>query len=101
MTAADTLPFEDTMQARFDRFHADNPQVFATLHDLAIQLVGKGETRIGIKMLFEVVRFRQLVTTTGESGFVLNNSLTSRYARLLMDSDPRLAGVFETRALTS
>jgi hypothetical protein len=31
--------------------------------------------------------------------FLLNNNYTSRYARLLMELNPELAGIFETREL--
>jgi hypothetical protein len=37
--------------------------------------------------------------TTGDAGFKLNDHFTSRYARLLMQREPDLYGLFETRAV--
>lgn len=83
------------MTREFEDFHRDNPHVYAELRRLALELVDAGATRVGMKMLFEVLRWSQM-RTTGED-FKLNNDLTAPYARLLMDREPRLAGVFETR----
>lgn len=88
-----------TITERFHAFHDANPQVLGALEDLALDLVRRGRRRIGIGMLFEVVRWSAL-RTDGEP-YLLNNSYRSRYARLLADSHPDLADVFELRELTS
>ena len=51
-----------------------------------------------MKMLFEVVRWNRLLRT-GDRGFKLNNNFTAYYARLLMEREPELRGMFETRKL--
>lgn len=96
------LPTADqppSLDERFAKFHADNPAVYAELHRLCVELLRQGHTRLSIAMLWEHLRLRTLL---GEFGapYRLNNSYRSRMARLLMESDPRLAGVFETRQLT-
>jgi hypothetical protein len=89
-----------TIQERFEQFHADNPHVYADLVMLARRAQRRGNSRIGIGMLFELVRWRRGYVSTG-TGFLLNNNFRSRYARLISEQEPDLAGMFETRELRS
>jgi len=93
-------PEHASLDDRFELFHVLNPHVYDRLRDLALDLVRHGRTRIGMKMLFEVLRWQQSIETTGDV-WKLNNSLTSRYARLLAEQEPDLADVFETRVLAA
>lgn len=86
----------DTMESRFERFHAMNPHVFAALKELALSLRHSGRQQYGIAALFEVLRFRGALRTQGD-GFKLNNNYRALYARKLMREVPELAGFFETR----
>ena len=54
-------------------------------------------------MLFEVLRWEWIIRGLPDTAeeFKLNNNYTSRYARLIMESEPGLEGVFETRRLTT
>ena len=90
----------ETIEERFQTFHVQNPNVYAALCRLARQAISKGRTRVGMKMLFEVVRWEVYLSTKDEA-FKLNNVFTSRYARLIMDNEPDLAGAFELRELKS
>ncbi len=87
-----------SIQERFEAFHDANPWVCRALEQLTADLVGRGRRRIGIKSLFEVLRWHYNRATEGDD-FRLNNSYTSRYARLLIDRHPEWADVFETREL--
>jgi hypothetical protein len=60
----------------------------------------KGWNHYGIKAIVEVVRFHRALETT-DPDFKLNNNYSSRYARILMDQEPELAGFFQTRELKS
>ena len=93
-------PPPDSIEARFALFHEANPWVYAELVRLTRELVRRGRCRVGIKMLFEVLRWQyQMRTDDPTSDFKLNNSLTSRYARRIMEHEPDLAGIYETRQL--
>lgn len=92
--------FDSTLQARFREFHYKNPQVCTSLIRLARELKGKGHRKIGIGMLFEVIRWQTMLQTTGDP-YKLNNSYRSRYARMIMDSTPDLEGIFDLRELRS
>lgn len=95
MTATATEP----LAAQFAEFHAANPWVYTRLRALTADLVAHGRTRIGIGMLFEVLRWQTAMAThDAHSDFKLNNNYRSRYARLL---DAEFPGVFELRELKS
>lgn len=89
------------LEADFQKFHAANPAVYAELARLARQAVAKGRRRVGIGMLWEVLRWHFWLETKTDEEFKLNNNHRSRYARLLMEREPDLRGVFETRGLKS
>lgn len=91
---------DSVMEQRFKEFHAKNPQVYVSLVRLARQLKDRGHRKIGIKMLFEVVRWQTMLRTEGDP-FKLNNNYHSRYARKIMDQEPDLEGFFELRELKS
>lgn len=91
---------DDTIDAAFAAFHALNPHVYSELVALARQLRRRGHQRIGIGMLFEVLRYQRALETVGDD-FKLNNNYRSRYARLIDEREADLRGAFEMRELRS
>lgn len=90
-----------TLEEQFAAFHEANPHVYTELRKMALAMVQRGYRRIGVKMLFEVLRYRHAMTTSDPSSeFKLNNNYTSFYARLLMCNEPALDGAFELRTQT-
>ena len=89
-----------SIEVAFWNFHTNHPEVYEGLVRLAYQAVNAGRERIGIKMLFEVLRWEWIITGLPDASeeFKLNNNYTSRYARLIME-EPGLGDVFETRRL--
>ncbi len=89
------------IQHRFALFHLANPWVYDALVVLVRDLVASGHRKVGIKMCIEVLRWQWYrATDDPTSGWKLNNSYSSRYARLIADTCPDLAKVFEFRELT-
>jgi hypothetical protein len=89
-----------TIQQRFEEFHAANPWVYAELCRLAREVQGRGHKRIAIDYLFGYIRWTQLMRPVDPtSPFKLNDHYRSRYARLIMATEPDLANFFETREL--
>jgi hypothetical protein len=84
-----------TIEQRFASFHALNPHVMAEMLRLARKHLDRGERRIGAKALWEELRQSIRVCKLGE--WQLDNSLTALYARALIEAEPRLVGVIETR----
>lgn len=88
---------ERTTVERFIAFHKENPWVYKKLTDLAREMRASGHQRIGMKMLFEVVRWTSAVRSGPKSGWKLNNNFTQLYSRLIMAQEGDLRGAFETR----
>lgn len=94
-------PVEDeTLSERWERFHKLNPHVYDAIVEQARLAKRYGATRIGIKFIFERLRWLHMVSTQGDP-FLLNNSYTAFYARAVMANEPDLAGIFETRIQTN
>lgn len=90
---------EGSIEARFRAFHEANPWVYDALRTLALDRVRNGARKVGIGMLWEVLRWQYERATKSEDGLKLNNDYRSRYARLLGENEPELAEVFFTRRL--
>ena len=81
----------------FHDFHAANPHVYLRLVEMTRNLVARKRHRIGMKMLFEVLRWEHYMKTEGEA-FKLNNNYTAFYSRLIESQHPEYLGVFTKRA---
>lgn len=94
------MDFSEVSEAeqKFRQFHAANPRVYETLVRLSREALARGRRKIGIKMLIEVVRWEIWLTTSDED-FKINNNYAPRYARLMMEKEPDLAGVFNLRGM--
>ena len=91
-------PAGKTIEQAFLDFHRLNPHVYTELVEMARELTHHGIQKTSIKMLFEVLRWKHLLRTRGDT-FKLNNNFHSYYARLIMINEPDLQGIFETRQL--
>ena len=96
MSEEQRFQFESATDARFAEYHAANPHIYAALRRFAIEAKRAGRVRIGIKMLYERVRWHTTVEAKNDT-FKLNNNWHAHYARLLMEQEPELRGFFETR----
>lgn len=96
-----TLPLfaKDPIKEAFLEFHYENPQVYSRLCALAREWRRAGHAKLGIATLFEKLRWEWHVTGLRDlDGFKLNNNFRALYARKIMDDNPDLDGIFETRA---
>lgn len=96
------LPGTDriSIDAQFDAFRILNPWVEDALIHLTRDLQAAGHSKVGMKMLFEVLRWQWLrATRDPNSDFKLNNNFTARYARVIMAEHADLDGIYETRTL--
>lgn len=94
------IPDNATIQQAFEAFHRANPWVYRALEQLTADQVAQGRERVGIGMLFEVVRWHHSRSTTDESsGFRLNNNYRSRYVRMLTAKHPEWHSLFAVREL--
>lgn len=92
--------FDKTLEARFMEFHGRNPKIYNTLVSLAREAKNAGKTRIGIKSLWETMRWHLWVATDhAVDEPKLNNNYTAYYARLIAAQEHDLRDIFEIRRL--
>jgi hypothetical protein len=91
------MPASATIEERAAAFDQANPHVYQEFRRLAFILFNRGHKRFGAKLLVEQMRWSWMMRTADASGFKLNNNYTAFLARKLMDNEPELAKVFETR----
>ncbi len=89
------------LEERFADFHQAHPEVYIALIQLTKQAKRAGARRLGIAMLFEVLRWEWILSRlpAANEAWKLNNDYKSRYARLIMQNEEWAAGMFETRRL--
>lgn len=89
----DATPYE-----RFLAFHRANPHIYRRLEALAQQMVDRGRSRIGIRMLWETLRWDYSVSVASDDAIAkLNNNYTPFYARMLLEVHPDWHGLFQLR----
>jgi cytochrome b len=94
-----TFGDERSHQARFEAFHRANPKVYRELLRLARRAKARGHKRIGVRMLWEVMRWNLTIAVDRSADdFRLNDHYHSRFARMLA-REPDLVGCFELREL--
>ena len=87
-----------TIEERFEAFHTANPWVYDALVVLICDWLAAGHRRVGLKAMFEVLRWQYGRSTVGDT-FKCNNDFTSRYARLILRRHPEWSDAIETREL--
>ena len=90
--------FDPTIQERFEDFHRRCPQVYRELVRFALEAKRHGR-RVGIRMIWERMRWYFYVERLDDEDYKLNDHYTSRYARLIDHQEPELNGFFELRKL--
>lgn len=96
-----TLHFDSTIQERFERFHAQHPEVYGALVAFCFDLVRRGRHHYGIKSVWERMRWHFQVDKDMGEDFKLCNDYHSRYVRLIIKDHPELEPMFELRKLRS
>ncbi|AJT62490.3 hypothetical protein T261_0801 [Streptomyces lydicus] len=84
-----------TLTDRFLAFDAEHPYIYWALERLTAERLAAGATRVGLKALFEDLRWQLPEGVRG-----LNNDFTALYARKLIKDHPHWASAFELRRRT-
>ncbi len=85
---------------KFIEFHNRNPHVLNRLAQMAFDLKQRGHKRVGIEMLFNVIRWETMMEIEDPSSlYKLNNNYKPHYARMIMETYPAFYGFFEFREL--
>ncbi|MFD9841004.1 hypothetical protein [[Kitasatospora] papulosa] len=81
-----------TLTDQFLAFDGEHPYGYRALERLTAERIAAGATRIGLKGLFEELRWRLPQGVRG-----LNNNYTAFFARKLIEDHPHWAPAFELR----
>lgn len=92
---------DDSLSNRWWSFHGRHPDVYVGLVHLARQARRRGMERLGISMIYEVLRWQTMMgaEVPHEEPFKLNNDYRAYYARFIMETCPDLDGIFMKRAV--
>lgn len=88
-------------EAAFRQFHSDNPHVLTELERLTARWFDSGKKAIGVKFLFEIIRWNQSVQTDSVDEFKINNNFAPHYARMMVARNPEWDKRIRMRALRS
>src|SRR5690606_38342079 len=89
-------PVKTKMERDFEKYHAENPQVFRLFHMYASEVKARGYKRFSANAIFERIRWHMNIETKGDE-YKLNNNYRAFYARKLMVEVPGFEGFFEIR----
>lgn len=89
------------LDTRFQAFHRKHPEVYTELRRVSLYMKRRGWKKASLKRIVEDVRWDSHIPAEKDGPFKIDNSLVSRYVRLLMEREPELRGFFETRRLAS
>tara|TARA_R100001443_G_scaffold45668_2_gene58612 strand:+ start:2235 stop:2624 length:390 start_codon:yes stop_codon:yes gene_type:complete len=88
---------QDELQAEFDRYHQDNPQVYEAFKRLTFQLISAGRENFSASAVVERIRWGVSIGEYGPDDFKINNNYRAFYARLFHVEHPNHDGFFRTR----
>lgn len=88
---------ERDWDAKFEKFHAANPQVFRLFARLAREAHGKGK-KAGARCIGEQIRWHYEIRLNTTNSPKFDNCLWPRYARLLAQKDDRFREFFDFRS---
>jgi hypothetical protein len=92
----------DNIELAFNEFHLNHPEIYAELVSLARFWRNEIGTTVAIATIYEQLRWKMsFVGVMDKSGFKLNNNYRALYARLIMENEPDLKGIFNLRERTT
>jgi hypothetical protein len=90
-----------TIQERFEKYDAENPQIFALFARFARELYDAGIRRYSAEGIIQRIRWHYDVNVRKDQYRKINDHFRSRFARKLMNLEPWAKGFFELRRLRS
>jgi ribosomal protein S27AE len=83
-----------TGHLKFEKFHEENPNIYARVYREAVELVDMGYRHLSVQMLIESARLYEMKRELKEGEYKISNNHAAYYARLFMAERPDLAGIF-------
>lgn len=90
---------DENLDLLFARFMREQTDTFDALVEIVRELKALGQSRISMKFVVEIARYKFLVRQQSGERHAVNNSFTSRLARAIEKTHPEFAGLFEMREM--
>ena len=85
--------------ARFDTFHADNPQVYEMFKKFTFMAIHKGHNRLSAWMIANRIRWETQIEVITTDDYKISNDYIALYSRKFMEDFPEHEGFFRTKAM--
>lgn len=95
-----TQPETAIKKQAFEKFHSDNPNVYALFKRFAFQLMNAGVKKMGAKLIIERIRYETAIKTKGDD-FKINNNHTCYYSRLFIFDYPEYKRYFTFKSINN
>lgn len=93
------LKFKPTIQDKFEEFLEANPHFYGEFVRVARHLKSLGYTEASARGIVHFMRIDRALKINRIDDYRINDHISSRIARMVMDKEPDLTGFFETRKL--
>jgi len=89
----------DPKQAKFERYHAENPDIWNQFKEATFALIKVGRQHFSADAILHSIRFNTAIR--GGKDFKINNNYSSMYSRMFTSNFPEHRDFFEQRILKS
>lgn len=87
----------DPKQAKFERYHKENPEIWDQFKEATFALIKVGRKHFSADAILHSIRFNTVLR--GGTDFKINNNYSSMYSRLFTANFPEHKDFFEHRKL--
>ena len=87
----------DPKQAKFERYHKENPEIWDQFKEATFALIKVGRKHFSADAILHSIRFNTVLR--GGTDFKINNNYSSMYSRLFTANFPEHKDFFEQRKL--
>ena len=87
----------DPKQAKFERYHKENPEIWDQFKEATFALIKVGRKHFSADAILHSIRFNTVLR--GGTDFKINNNYSSMYSRLFTANFPEYKDFFEQRKL--
>lgn len=85
------------MNANFNQYHNDNPDVYRMIVFFANQARLAGHSRYSMRAIMHRIRWHMNVETRDPDGFKINNNYSQDYSMKVMEEHPEFKEFFKLR----
>lgn len=88
----------ESIRDGFLKFHKENPHIYASFEQQAMNAINKGRTKLSAKLIINWIRWNEFIESS-DKNFSVNDAFQALYAREFINRHPEHSGIFEMRKL--